>query len=149
VHVPNSAKTAIVTFNGAEAQAWLYDRPRKALAPLAGFPISGERKPDYRDQRSRSHASAGARRSAIEPTTDPEQDLERQLVRQVAAAAARNLANGDFSRLLVAASPRPLGIWREVASRDLTGAIWKELVKDYVGLDRDSLIHAIEDAFWA
>lgn len=147
--MPLSKKTAILTFNGAEANAWLYDRPAKTLVALAGFPLSGERKPVFRDQRPRSQASVGARRAAIEPMNDPEKEMERQFVGEVAATIADHLSKGEFSRLIVAASPRALGYWREVAPRDVAAAVWKELPKDYVGFDKGTMVDAVEELLWA
>lgn len=140
--------TAFATFDGASAEAYFYERAEKRLAPLDGFPMNGARKPEFDDKRGRVFNSADDRRSAAEPPSDPEKLIEREFVSSVAERLAALRSAGAFERLVVAATPRALGYWRDVAPKDLAGVVSAELPRAYVGENGKALLGVVEDAFW-
>ena len=142
-----SQTTAFATFNGASAVAFIYERAAKRLTPLAGFPLEGDRKPAFDDDRGRVFKSFSARRSAAEPPTDPEKELERGFVDTVAKRLEGLRAAGAFDRLIVAATPRALGYWRDVATASLAAAVRREVAGDYVKSDEATLLKVVEEAF--
>ena len=143
-----SGVTALVTFNGAGARAFIYDRTGPKLTALAGFPMAGDRKPELEDRPGRVFQSFSARRSATEPASDPEQQLEREFVTSVAGQLSRLADERAFDHLIVAATPRALGYWREVAAKSLTSAVRAELTADHVNSDDKTLLKFAEHAFW-
>lgn len=142
------SKTAFATFDGAAARAFVYERAEKRLAPLPGFPMEGDRKPEFDDKRPRSFQSAGAGRSAIEPQTDPEKHLERRFVCDVAAQLEALRGKKLFDRLIVSAGPRALGYWRETAPKQLAAIVKTELAADHVRTDDAALVSVVEESFF-
>lgn len=141
--------TAFVTFDGASAKAFLYERAEKKLTQLDGFPMSGAKKPDFADKQGRVFQSASERRSGAEPSSDPEKLLERDFVSEVAEQLDKLRAVGAFAHLIVAAGPRALGYWRDVAPKSIADVVKKELTGDYSSTDRQALLDVVEKAFWA
>jgi protein required for attachment to host cells len=141
-----NSKTAFATFNGAVARAFLYDRAAKKLTPLAGFPMEGDRKPEFDDRAGRLFQSFSDRRSAAEPKTNPEKGLERQFVQAVASRLDELRETGAFNRLIVAATPRALGFWRESVPQALAAAVRTEVAADHVNSDDGTLLKTIENA---
>jgi len=141
-------KTAFATFDGAAARAYLYERAAKRLTLLPGFPMTGQKKPEFSDQQGRMFSSADDRRSAAEPPSDPEQLIERRFVADVAKKLEVLKAKKAFDRLIVAAGPRALGYWRETAPKELAASVKREVVSDYAHLDETALLPLVENAFW-
>lgn len=142
------SRTVFATFDGAAARAFFYDRANKRLSPLPGFPMEGDRKPEFDDKRPRSFQSAGTGRSAVEPQTDPEKLLERQFVSAVAARLEKLRASKSFDRLIVSAGPRALGYWRETAPKELAATVKTELAADHVRTGDTALVSVVEEAFF-
>lgn len=141
-------KTAFATFDGAAARAFLYERAEKRLTALPGFPMTGKKKPEFSDRKGRLFSSADDRRSAAEPPSDPEKLLEREFVAEVARKLEDLKARKTFDRLIVAAGPRALGFWREIAAKELAASVKIELASDYAHLDETALLPLVENAFW-
>lgn len=139
-------KTAFATFDGASAHAYVYDRAGKKLTALPGFPLSGDRKPNFRDQRPREFASVGTHRNTIEPQTDPEKNLERAFVADVAKQLEALRTQKMFASIIVSAAPRALGYWRDVAPAPLREATAKELTGDYSNTPQPELVEIVERA---
>lgn len=139
-------KTAFATFDGANAQAFIFERGEKKLSPMPGFPMSGPKKPVFEDVRPRTFESVGSARSATEKKSDPEQLLERDFVIAVATKLEALRCDDAFGRLIVAAGPRALGYWRKAAPAKLAAATTRELAKDYAGMDANALLPLIEEA---
>jgi protein required for attachment to host cells len=144
--MPARQKTAFATFDGAEAHAYLYERAAKRLTALPGFPLSGDRKLQFRDQRPREFSSGGSQRNAIEPQTDPEKNMERAFVAEVAKQLEALRTQKAFGALVVSAAPRALGYWRDVAPSSLREATTKELNGDYSNTPQAELVAIIEKA---
>jgi protein required for attachment to host cells len=144
--MPTGRRLAFAAFDGASAQAFLYERAERRLAPLPGFPKAGAKKPQFSDSAPRSFQSEGAARSAIDPKTDPERELETRFVGDVADALEALRIQKAFSTLVVAAPPRALGAWRERAPGALRALVKVEIAKNYAGRDAKDLPALIEDA---
>ncbi len=144
--MPNKPRPAFATFDGASAQAFLFDRARKRLTPLPGFPMSGAKKPTFEDNRPRTFSSVGSARSAIEPQSDPEKNLERAFVADVAKKLEALRAKKTFGTLIVSAGPRALGYWREDAPQPLRDATAKEIDRDYSNTHPTALLPIVEEA---
>lgn len=144
--MPTGTKLAFVTFDGAEAQAFLYERAARRLSPLPGFPMSGPKKPQFDGPAPRTFQSVGAARSAIDPKTDREHALEGEFVAGVAESLEALRTKNVFNTLIVAAPPRPLGLWRERAADALRAVVRTEVAKNYAGRDASTLVAVVEDA---
>ena len=144
--MPTKHKFAFATFDGAAAQAFLVERADRRLTPLAGFPMAGEKKPEFSDQPGRAFSSADQRRSAAEPRSDHEKLIEREFVQKVAARLEELRSQKEFEKLIVAAGPRALGYWRDVAPAALSGVVAKELASDYATMDQNALMPHVERA---
>jgi hypothetical protein len=145
--MPFKPTIAFATFNGAAAQAFIYERSSKRLAPLAGFPMSGPKKPEFSYPPGRMFNSADNRRSAAEPPSDHEKLIERDFVSDVAQRLDKLRARKAFDRLIVAAGPTALGFWRDVAPAPLSAVVDKELDSDYATMDQQALLPLVEKAF--
>lgn len=141
-------RTAFATFDGAEARAYLYHRGEQRLVTLPGFPMSGQKKPDFESDRGRLFNSVDDRRSAAEPPSDPEKLIEKDFVCEVARRLDGLRGKEAFDKLIVAAAPRALGYWRETAPKDLAASVTSELANDYAHFDEQSLLPIVEKAFW-
>lgn len=139
---------AFATFDGAKAQAFLYDRSSKRLTMLDGFPKKGQHKPDFDDSRGRIFESVGSHRSGAEPRSDPEKLLEKSFVEEVAEALEALRNRGAFRKLVVAAGPRALGYFREAAPDALQAVVTKEIAGNYAGMSANELVDIVEDSLW-
>lgn len=127
--LPN--KTCFLIADGA--RALLLRNDGDALLPdLKLVRAYGQDNPATRDQGSdrpgRSNDSFG-RRYAYE-TTDWHQIAEDRFVERIAEDMAKDLADGEFDKLVVAASPVALGEFRKAASGALVEATILEIDKD-------------------
>lgn len=145
--MPFKPKTAFATFNGAAAQAFIYERSSKRLTPLAGFPMSGQKKPEFSCQPGRMFSPSDGRRSSAEPPSDHEKLLERDFVSDVAQRLDKLREKRAFDRLIVAAGPTALGFWRNVAPAPLSAVVDREFDSDYAAMDLQSLLPLVEKAF--
>lgn len=144
--MPMKTRTAFATFNGAAAQAFIFDRESKRLTPLPGFPMAGEKKPEFSYDKGRVFNSADDRRSAAEPRSDHEHLLERGFVAKVADILEGLRKDDAFDKLVVSAGPRALGYWREVAPEKLSAVVGKELDSDFASMDPNALVPHVEKA---
>lgn len=144
--MPTGRRLAFAAFDGASAQAFLYERTERRLAPLPGFPKAGAKKPQFNDSAPRSFQSEGGARSAIDPRTDPEREIETRFVGEVADALEALRVQKAFNSLVVAAPPRALGAWRDRAPEALRALVKAEISKNYAGRDARDLPAVIEDA---
>lgn len=145
--MPFKPKTAFATFDGASAQAFIYERADRKLTPLPGFPMSGRKKPEFSYDKGRTFNSADDRRSGQEPPSDHEKLIEREFVQAVARRLEALREKKSFDRLIVAAGPRALGYWREIVPAGLSAIVDKELDSDYATMDPNALPPLVEKAF--
>lgn len=136
--------TWVATFDEAEARVFSFNGVPRRLEELPDERREGPHRPAFTDRPGRVHASMGARRSAMEPRTDPERRLESAFVAELAADLAVKAEAGAFDRLIVAASPRALGAFRAAASKALAAKVVRELDRSYVNGDTDRLFAALE-----
>lgn len=145
--MPFKPRIAFATFNGAAAQAFVYERAEKKLTPLAGFPMSGPKKPEFSYPPGRMFNSVDNRRSSAEPPSDHEKLIERDFVAEVAGRLNKLREKKAFDRLIVAAGPTALGFWRDVAPAPLSAIVDRELASDYATMDANALVPHVEKAF--
>ncbi|SFZ82926.1 Protein required for attachment to host cells [Devosia enhydra] len=125
--------TWILIADGAQARVLEHAGPGKGLTQVEDLVFSGSRRKAREimaDRPGRSFASAGTKRSAMEPRTDPVEHEEAEFVRGVAEELEQHHARGAFQRLIVAAAPNALGDLRPVLSNGVREAIVAELAKD-------------------
>jgi len=91
------------------------------------------------DRPGRSFASVGARRSAMEPHTQPVREQDRLFAALLMQTLDDNLAAGDFDELIIIAAPQMLGDLRKAATPALSGVIVKEIAKDLTTLPTSQL----------
>lgn len=127
-----SKTTWIATFDGAEARVFTKDRETGYLQALENEGLSGPHRPSVEGERTVSYARVGAARSGVEPTTPPEVMLETTFIQKVADHLADRARKGAFDRLIVAAGPRALGVFRKHAPQPLREKIVVEVDKDHV-----------------
>ena len=97
------------------------------------------------DRPGRSQASVGSARSAMDYASDPVRDAERAFGEEVLWLLGSHLRRGDFDRLVVAASPRLLGVLRDLRSREIAAATVAEASKDYLHLAPAELRDRLRD----
>jgi protein required for attachment to host cells len=124
--------TWVVTFDGAEARAYAWERAARKLVAVDIGIKKGERRPAHTDRPVRTYASASSARGAGDPKTDPERDLEETFIKSVVTALAERAAAPAFHHLIIAAPPRALGAFRTLAPEALRAKIQTEIRHDYV-----------------
>jgi protein required for attachment to host cells len=101
------------------------------------------------DKPGRTHESVGSGRSAMEPT-DWHQIAEDRFVQHIADAMAKDLAAGEFDKLVVAAPPVALGEFRKALDPAVAKAtileIDKDLTKHPVGEIEKLIVKALDEA---
>jgi protein required for attachment to host cells len=96
------------------------------------------------DRPGKTHPSVGTARSAMEQT-DWHDQSERAFLTALASRLHVALTKGETKSLIMIASPRALGMIREVYSPAVRSAIRAEVVKDLVKLP----VHEIENQLFA
>lgn len=91
------------------------------------------------DRPGQGHTSVGASRSALEHAPDPVLEARRDFCEEVLWFLGSHLRRGDFSRLVVAAEPRMLGLLRDRRNGVIAAAIVNEAPKDYLHLTASDL----------
>lgn len=124
--------TWVATFDGAEARVFTKDLETGYLQALENEGLSGPHRPDAEGERTTSYARVGAARSRVEPTTAPEVMLETTFIQKVTDRLADRAQQGAFDRLIVAAGPKALGVFRKHAPEPLKEKIVVEVDKDHV-----------------
>lgn len=97
------------------------------------------------DKAGRSFSSTGARRSAMEPHSDPVRDHQQAFAKTLAGQLEKHLRNGDFDALVVVAAPRTLGDLRAVLPAPVKEVILRESDKNLTNLARKPLWDAVRD----
>ena len=96
------------------------------------------------DRPGKTHPSEGTARSAMEQT-DWHDQSERAFLTALASRLHVALTKGETKSLIMIASPRALGMIREVYSSAVRSAIRAEVAKDLVKLP----VHEIENQLFA
>ncbi|MBC6983111.1 host attachment protein [Caulobacter sp. 17J80-11] len=142
-----SKTTWVATFDGAEARVFTRDRETGYLQALETEGLSGPHRPDIERERTITYARVGPGRSAVEPAVTPEMMLESTFIQKVADQLADRAQKGAFDRLIVAAGPRALGMFRKHASEPLKDKIVVEVDKDHVHTPVKQLEQALSGHF--
>lgn len=137
-------RTWVATFNGAACRVYAFDGAPRALEEVADGAFDGARKPAHRDRPTRVFSSTDERRSASEPRQDAERALEDDFVAGVARFLDEAAEADRFDDLVVAAAPRALGAFRNVASKPLLKRLVREIDGDYVNADAAHLLATLQ-----
>lgn len=133
----------MVTFDGASSRTFAYNGVPRRLEEISDERRSGQHKPEFDDRAGRVYSSMGTRRSGVSHHTDPERRLEDEFVASLVESLAVKASDKSFDELIVAASPRALGAFREHAPKHLIDKVSREIHGDYVNDDADRLLAAL------
>jgi protein required for attachment to host cells len=86
--------------------------------------------------------SVGTSRSAVEQT-DWHDESERAFLKQLAHRLDAAVTSGEVSKLIIAASPRALGMLRPAFTPAVRHAVKSEIHKDYVKMPIDEIEKAL------
>ncbi|MFZ4070201.1 MAG: host attachment protein [Caulobacterales bacterium] len=128
----HKTKTWLATFDGASARFFSIDWAAGALTPLDLGPNQSAHRPVYPDAPTTTHKSFSPARGAGDRHPDPGRALESAFVREVADFLGDQCANHAFENVIIAASPRALGAFRDAAGPELAKHIAAEILGDYV-----------------
>lgn len=144
-HMPRT-ETWVLLIDAAHARVLRRPErhPETATAPLETILDLATRHRPLReimaDRPGREHSSVGHGRSAMEYASDPVRDETRRFAQAVLADLEDRLANDEFSRLIVYAPPRMLGILREEMPAALARTVAAEHAKDVLKLPERDLL---------
>ncbi|HEY8594025.1 MAG TPA: host attachment protein [Devosiaceae bacterium] len=127
--------TWVLIADGASARVYRNTGPGTGLKPVEDLEFDaphGRARDIMADKPGRAFSSAGARRSAMEPSSDPVDVMEAEFVRGLATMLADRLRQGAYDDLIVALAPRALGQLREHLSKDVAARIRHEMASDLV-----------------
>ncbi len=138
------AKTTwILIADGAQAKVFEHKGRGKGLQIIEGLQFEQEplqAREIMADRPGNSIGSQGARNSGgVEYSSDPVAVRERRFVESVAEALEKQLQQGAFERLIVAAAPTALGDLRPAFSKTLRETIVAELPKDLTNIPTPKL----------
>jgi protein required for attachment to host cells len=125
--------TWILIADGARARILRHEGPGKGVQQVEGLEFSqgNKRAQDIMaDRPGRSFQSAGDKRSAYEPQTDPVEKREADFVQRLAEYLETERQRGAFDRLVLVASPIALGALRASLNPHLDAMVMAELNKD-------------------
>jgi protein required for attachment to host cells len=94
------------------------------------------------DRPGRLNPSVGTSRSAVEQT-DWHDESERAFLKQLAHRLDAAVTSGEVSKLIIAASPRALGMLRPAFTPAVRHAVKSEIHKDYVKMPIDEIEKAL------
>lgn len=97
------------------------------------------------DRPTRSYASAGSARSAVEPGHDPLAEDARRFLRDVFERLDRDRRADAFDALVLVGAPGIVGIWRETIPGTLAPLVQSEVVRNLVPLPAADLRAALAD----
>lgn len=126
--------TWIVIADGDQAKIFEHDGPGKGLRALKDLQFEQahlKASEIMSDKPGRAFSSAGpGARSSIEYSSDPVAVRERRFVEDLADVLHKQLADGKFDRLVIAAAPTALGDIRPALSEQVKAKIIAEMPKD-------------------
>jgi len=94
------------------------------------------------DRPGRVNSSVGTGRSAVEQT-DWHDESERAFLKQLAHRLDAAVTHGEASKLIIAASPRALGMLRPAFTPAVRHAVKSEIHKDYIKMPIDEIEKAL------
>lgn len=134
--------TWVLIADGTQARVLENTGPGKGLHQVDGldFGIEALLAQDIvSDKPGRSQSSVGHGRSAIQPKTDPVEHRETEFVKSLARMLERKRQEGEYDRLVIAASPIALGEIRKAMTPAVKKTILAELDKDLTNLPTPQL----------
>ena len=137
----NADRTLVAVFDAAHVRFFEYKRARGRLEPVLGDVSSGlhhDRRDIETDRPGRGTSSDG-QHHAYEPRHDPRKLEKHDFVRAIAQAIEAALDLHKFTRLVVVAPSRSVGEFRAVASDKVKNTIWREVPKEFAGLNDTEL----------
>lgn len=140
--------TWILIADGARARVLSHTGTGKGLDEVEGFEFAAERlrtQDIMADKPGRSFSSAGSKRSAMQPQTDPVDKREADFVRELAEMLDKQLRKNAFDRLIIAAAPKALGDIRKSLSPQVQTKILAELSKNLTSIPNDDIEKHFED----
>ena len=126
-------RTWILIADGARARILENDGPGRGLVGHDQLVFSGDHSATHdlvSDREGRSFSSMGARRSAIEPHTDPHRNLKTKFAQTLADALAAGLDQKAYDQLVIVASPVTLGDLRRAISVGVRAKVVGEIAQD-------------------
>jgi len=126
-------RTWVLIADGARARILENRGPGNSLVAVDGQEFTADHSATHdlvADRQGRSFSSQGAGRSAIEAHSDPHRELKANFARHLADVLARDLADGQYHRLVLVAAPVTMGDLRGAISDKVRGAIVGEVTLD-------------------
>lgn len=136
--------TWILAMDGRHAKVWECRDLSGSLRVVPDYSFDAEDQTSFSralksDRPGRSFASSGARRSAIQPKSDPH-DLEKaRFAAQVSERLTQAAEERQFEQLVVIAPPKLLGEIRNTYSRSLQAALIGEVAKELAYQNADDI----------
>jgi protein required for attachment to host cells len=143
--------TVILVADRAKARLVASDTGGR-LAELACFVNPDARRPARelsRDRPPRVTESVGTHRHAIEPRTSVADKVSRRFARELVDALRHAHDEGRFTRLMLVAPPRFLGMLNAAIPKSLRTSVADELALDLGTLDADALHERLPKAWFA
>ncbi len=97
------------------------------------------------DRAPRAFDSMGASRHAMDGRRTPHEEEERRFLKRVADRISAAERESAFSHLVIAATPRALGLLREMLSQSATARLRGELAKDLLQEEPPRLRERLQD----
>jgi protein required for attachment to host cells len=126
-------RTWILIADGARARVVANSGPGRGIQSVEEFDFRIESQPTSElgtDKQGRTFSSAGPGNRALASTDDAHDRQERDFQRLVADFLHDQLQKDSYDRLIIASSPRSLGVLRGLLSKEVHDKIYAEVAKD-------------------
>ena len=141
--------TLVVVADAAHLRLFSTHDRGASITHLSGD-VDAVSNPPSRDHKSdrpgRAFSSAGARRSAIEPRSDPHQKAEETFAKEVARDVGILLSSGAYKNAVLFAPPVFLGALRQDFTEATAKMIVAQVHKDVTKLSTDEIRDHVRDA---
>ena len=128
-----ASKLWLLIADGGRARVLSNSGPGRGVVAVPGLVFSADLPLSHdigADRPGRSFESSGKTRHAMEPHSDPHQQLKHTFVAGLVDMLEKNLEQGKFDRLVIAAPQSVLGMIRPAISDRLRDVIAAEVDKD-------------------
>jgi protein required for attachment to host cells len=122
----------LAAFDGAAARYFSIDWAVGALTPLDIGPSRSQHRRPFSERPTTTHKSFSTARGAGDRHPDTERALEAAFVKTIVDFLTVQCANHAFKQIIIAASPRALGAFRDAAKPELIKHIAAEIPGNYV-----------------
>ena len=138
----NSDHTLVAVFDSSHVRFFEYKpaqgRLENILADVSSV-LHHDRR-DIESDRPGRTISSGGQHHAFQSHSDPRKMEKHNFVHAIAQAVEAALDQHKFNALVVVAPERSVGEFRNVASKNVKEAIWREVPKEFTNLS-DSELH--------